>query len=148
MKYFKNILFIIVVMLCFTNTQCDTDDDVNIEEQDCDEVVLIDEAYYNNLESVYFTFVSIEINEDCLAVSLSASGCDGNSWEFKLVDSGAVAESSPEQRYLKLELINDEDCLAVISGNVTFNLNPIRVEGSNHILLHIEDYPDPITYSY
>ena len=83
-----------------------------------------------------------------MSINLSASGCDGNNWEYKLVDSGNIAESSPEQRYLKFKLINNEVCLAVFDRIVTFKLEPIRVEGSNEIVLNIEGYQEPLTYSY
>ncbi len=144
-NYFKQIVFFMVVLLCFANTQCDEDDIAVLE---CDQQVIIDEDYYNNLESENFSFINVEVQQDCLSINLSASGCDGNSWEYKLVDSGNIAESSPEQRYLKFKLINNEACLAVFDRIVTFNLEPIRVEGSNEIVLNIEGYQEPITYSY
>lgn len=143
--YFKLLLFLLVIIMCFTNTQCDEDD---IAVFECDQQLIIDEDYYNNLESENFSFIYIEVQQDCLFIDLSASGCDGNSWEYKLVDSGNIAESSPEQRYLKFELINNEACAAVFSRNITFDLLPIRVAGSNEIILNIEGYQEALIYSY
>ena len=143
-KFFSRVLFSIVALVSLTNTQCEENDDI---VNDCDKWVIVDGDYYNNLESANFSFISIGIDEDCLSIDMSSSGCDGNSWDYKLVDSGAVAESFPEQRYLKFELINNEICQAVFTKNVTFNLEPIRIEGSNEIILHIEGYEETLTYS-
>ena len=147
----KLLPFFIVVILCFTNTQCDKDDDaIQILDKvsDCEQRIFIDEEYYNILESGFFTFITADVNEDCLSLEFAASGCDSGSWEFNLVDSGSVAESSPEQRFLKPELINNELCLAVFTKLVTFNLVPLRVEGSNEIILNIEGLDTSLTYTY
>ena len=146
-NYFKQAVFFVIVLMCFTNTQCD-DNNNDVVALECDQQVIVDEDYYSNLESENFSFILIEVQQGCLSIVLSASGCNGNSWEYKLVDSGNIAESLPEQRYLKFELINNEACLAVFNKNVTFNLEPVRVEGSNEIVLNIEGYPDSITYTY
>ena len=145
LKYFS---FFAVVLLCLTNTQCDDDDFVMIEN-DCGLQIIIDSNAYDNSTSSEFTFTNIEIiDDDCLFIEFSASGCDGNSWEFELIDSGAVAESSPEQRFIKFELTNNESCLAVFSRSAIFDLKPLRVEGSNEILLNINSFNESISYSY
>ena len=99
-------------MLLFMNTQCDEDD---IQSSPCDQMVVIDDGFYNSAVSSEFMFQSAEIIENCLNVSISASGCDSSTWSMVLVDSGAVAESLPEQRFLKFVFTNDEVCLAVFS---------------------------------
>ena len=140
---------IISASFCFTlllmNTQCDEDDYI---PQPCDQNVVVDNGFYNTVESDPYEVSTIIIDGNCLTVEISASGCDGNSWSLVLVDSGEVAESSPEQRYLKLVLTNEELCLAVVSQTRSFNLLPIQVEGSNEIILNIEGVSDAITYAY
>jgi len=150
MKIPKRILFFCVVVLCFTNTQCDDDDNnFNPIATNCDFLVTIDGSLYNNISSDNFTFVNVVLLEDnCLSMEISASGCDGNSWEYALVDSGAVAESSPEQRFLKLQLVNNESCLAVFTRTVTFDISSLQIEGSNEISLNIEGYEGGLAYSY
>ncbi|RKE98244.1 hypothetical protein [Ichthyenterobacterium magnum] len=145
MKFYKQLVFVLVVMLCLMNTQCD-DDDIFVET--CGLEVIIDEDVYNNLETAFFTFVNVEIIDDCLNAEISSSGCDGNSWVFNLVDSSLVAESSPEQRSLKLQLINNEVCLAVFQQTVSFDLTSIRVEGSNQVVLNIDGLESALTYTY
>ena len=132
-------------MLLFMNTQCDEDD---IQSSPCDQMVVIDDGFYNSSVSSEFMFQSAEIIENCLNVSISASGCDSSTWSMVLVDSGAVAESLPEQRFLKFVFTNDEVCLAVFSQERSFDISNLQVEGSNEIILNIEGFPESITYQY
>nr|WP_321231661.1 hypothetical protein [uncultured Psychroserpens sp.] len=145
MKISKLILSLCCFMLLFMNTQCDDDDEV---QDPCGQVVVIDSGFYDTAESGFYNLISAEITENCLNINISASGCDGNSWSMVLVDSGAVAESSPEQRYLKFVFTNPEVCLAVFTQERTFDLSALQVTGSNEIILNIEDFPEPLTYTY
>lgn len=144
----KKTFFAMIVILCFVNMQCEEEDMASSRDSVCDQTTLVNEAMYNNLVSANFMFVNAEIANDCLTIEISASGCDGNSWEFKLVDSGAIAESSPEQRYLKFQLINEEDCLAVFKRTVSFNLVPLQINGSHEIILHLEGLESSLNYKY
>ena len=132
-------------MLLFMNTQCDEDD---IQSSPCDQMVVIDDGFFNSAVSSEFMFQSAEIIENCLNVSISASGCDSSTWSMVLVDSGAVAESLPEQRFLKFVFTNNEVCLAVFSQERSFDISNLQVEGSNEIILNIEGFPESITYQY
>ncbi|MDG5492759.1 hypothetical protein [Psychroserpens sp. SPM9] len=128
------------------NTQCDEDD--GPVEFFCDQIVVVDNGFYESAETDTYTPVNAIMDGGCLTVLISASGCDGSTWSMVLVDSGAVAESSPEQRFLKLAFTNNEACLAVFSQERTFDVRPLQVEGSNEIILNIEGFPEPVTYSY
>nr|WP_321222200.1 hypothetical protein [uncultured Psychroserpens sp.] len=127
------------------NTQCDDDDVVSIP---CDQTVVVDNGFYETAESNMYEVGNIVFNDNCLSIEISASGCDGNSWSMVLVDSGNVAESSPEQRYLKFVLTNQEVCLAFISQERSFDLTPLQIDGSNEIILNIEGFPESLTYNY
>ena len=144
----KKIFFGIIVMLFFVNMQCEEEGMESSMDNVCEQTTVVNEAAYNNLVSANFMFVNAEITDDCLTIEISASGCDGNSWEFKLVDSGAIAESSPEQRYLKFQLTNDEACLAVFKRTVSFNLTPLQINGSHEIILHLEGLEPSLNYKY
>ncbi|WCO02272.1 hypothetical protein [Psychroserpens ponticola] len=146
MKLSKISMALICFPLLLMNTQCDEDDDFQV--RNCGQTVIIDNAFYESAISGDYALVGFEIIEDCLTIEVSASGCDGESWSMVLVDSGAVAESSPEQRYLKFVFTNEEACLAVFSQSRVFDLSGLRVDGSNEIVLNIEGVPDPINYLY
>ena len=146
-KLIKKVALFFSISLCFFNMQCD-DDDVVSDDFPCEFSVVVDESKYINMVSDNFTFIDAEVSSDCLVVEISASGCDGNSWEFQLVDSGAVAESLPEQRYLKFQLINTELCSAVFKRTVSFDLAPLQISGSNEITLNLEGLESAINYKY
>ncbi|MGK0323222.1 MAG: hypothetical protein ACJARX_002285 [Psychroserpens sp.] len=128
------------------NTQCDEDDQDN--DFPCNQTVVVDTGFYESSQSDFFEFTSVQLNGNCLVLEFTASGCDGNSWSMVFVDSGGVAESFPEQRFLKFVLTNEEACLAVISQERSFDISPIEVEGRNEIILNIEDFSESLTYTY
>ncbi|WP_303318497.1 hypothetical protein Q4Q34_04090 [Flavivirga abyssicola] len=144
----RKILLVVSIMCSFLSIQCKEDDDIKPTIDICDQKTVINKNIYNNLVSADFNLVSAEITNNCLTIEISASGCDGNSWEFNLVDSGAVAESSPEQRYLKFQLINQEACLAVFKKTISFDLAPLQINGSNEIILHFEGLESLLRYKY
>lgn len=129
------------------NILCEEADDVDYVSL-CDEITIVNPDLYENFNTANFTFIDAEIVDDCLRLEIGASGCDSNTWGFNLVDSGAVAESLPEQRYLKLQLINEEACLAFFEKTVSFDLSPIQIDGSNEIILHIEGLESSLNYKY
>lgn len=134
-------------MFCFMNILCE-EENYNTVDEPCGLVAIIDKTKYDSLESGSFKLSNAEIIEDSLTVTVNASGCDGNSWKYCLVDSGAVAESSPEQRFLKFQLINKEICLAVVGKTISFDLKPLQINGSNEIVLNIEGLESSLLYRY
>ncbi|MFL1012072.1 hypothetical protein [Flavisericum labens] len=144
----RSVVLVVPLMLFFVNMTCDKNDDADNYNGSCDQITIVDSDMYNNLETDYFTFIEAEIVDDCLYIEFGSSGCDGNSWRFNLVDSGAVAESFPEQRYLKFQLKNEEACLAYFTRTVSFDLKPIQVSGSNEIILNIEGFEPSLKYKY
>ncbi len=86
------------------------------------------------------------IDGDCLNIKFAASGCDGNTWFVKLIDSGSIAESHPCQRTLRLSLENKENCMAVISKEISFDIKDLRIIGNNKVILNIGDRS--ILYEY
>jgi hypothetical protein len=128
------------------NTQCDNDDD--IEDNNCGESVIIDNLFFDSAVSGDYELIDYNLNEDCLTIEVSASGCDGETWSMVLVDSGNIAESSPEQRHLKFVFTNNEACLAVFNQSRSFDLVTLRVDGSNEVILNIEGLPEAINYVY
>lgn len=127
------------------NTQCDSED---LDVAYCGQSVVIDTDFFDSAVSDSYELLSVNLSDDCLTIEVSASGCDGESWSMVLVDSGSVAESSPEQRYLKFIFSNDEVCLAVFSQSRSFDLQNLQVEDSNEIVLNIDGFTEPITYTY
>ncbi|SEG44694.1 hypothetical protein [Algoriphagus boritolerans] len=99
----KPLLYLLISLLCFQLLSCSEDDNLPL----VDTAVLIDSDDYNSALSDNYAIRSIEINGDFLTVKFSSSGCGGESWKVKLIDSGSVAYSNPPQRYLVLSLENN-----------------------------------------
>lgn len=145
MKIIKKSVFCFCLVMFLMNTQCDDDDFI---ASPCDQVVIVDSGFYELAESDLYTLISAQIEDHCLAINVSASGCNSNSWSMVLVDSGNIAESSPEQRFLKFVFSNEEDCLAVFNQERSFDLSVLQIMGSNEVILNIENFPEAFVYTY
>ena len=138
---------IILMLLCLWSVlSCKSDDDNN-GSANCDTDVTISEFQYTNAQSNIFSLESLEIQGDCLVATISASGCDGSSWDLKLIDSGSVMESLPPQRNLRLTLTNIEACLAFLTREFSFDLTALQVEG-NTVILNIDNNNESLAYTY
>ena len=114
----------------------------------CDDEVEIDEEGYDKGPKDFITIIGASITDDCLTISYSASGCSGEGWEVNLYDSGSVAESSPEQRYLRLSLKNPEECLAVFTKETSFDISNLQIENNGILILNLKDYEESLRYEY
>lgn len=139
----KRLLHLVISFICFQLLSCTEDDNLRLSDSN----VLIDADAYNSALTDNYTIQSIKINGDFLIVKFSSSGCDGNSWKVKLIDSGSVAYSNPPQRLLVLSLENKELCEALITKEVAFDITSLRV-GSNRVWLNFKNFDEPILYEY
>ncbi len=118
------------------------------ESTQCDEEAQIDSEAYDKGSKDFIKIIDASLEGDCLTISYSASGCSGDSWEVNLYDSGAVAESEPEQRYLRLSMKNPELCLAVFIKERSFNISDLQIENNGVLLLNLQDYEGVLRYEY
>ncbi|KJD32196.1 hypothetical protein PK35_12250 [Tamlana nanhaiensis] len=148
-NFIKVALWVVVILMSLTNMTCEESVDTVEDSDNCDKTVVIDANNYNNLQTDYFTVVNAKIIGDCLSINFQASGCSGDTWVFNLIDSGAIAESYPEQRYLKIQFVNNEACLAVFTKQVSFNLKPLQIsDNGGEVILHIDGLDDALSYKY
>ena len=141
----KNILALVFIGLLFVACSKDSDDDTTASS--CDFELIVSAEEYANAPSAPLSIQSLEIEGSCLKVNFSASGCDGNTWEVKLIDSGTSLDSDPPQRSLRVSLENLELCQAVFTRELTFDLSKLEAEGKQ-IRLNIENNNESILYSY
>ncbi|MFT5914743.1 MAG: hypothetical protein ACJAWV_000274 [Flammeovirgaceae bacterium] len=113
----------------------------------CSESVVVSATEFDSVATIKPAINSLRIDGDCLTINLSASGCSGDSWELKLVDSGEVRESTPAKRELKLFLKNTELCQAYLAKEVSFDISALQV-GGNSVLLEMADSELEILYQY
>nr|WP_321409264.1 hypothetical protein [uncultured Carboxylicivirga sp.] len=142
----KNLVHIFTLIAIFTAFQACCNDE-NITKSNCDQAVVISSDEFNNAPDDILNINNISIQDDCLLINFSSSGCDGSSWIVKLIDSEAIAESFPPQRTLRLSLKNDELCDAYFSKEISFDIHSLQVEG-NSIILNFKDFDQPILYEY
>ncbi|MFD2589166.1 hypothetical protein ACFSQJ_19740 [Croceitalea marina] len=131
----------IVVLLVLS---CSND---NGDSNNCEFQTVINDELYRNSPSALLTINDLEISGNCLRIDFSSSGCSGNTWELNLIDSGAILESFPPQRMLRLTLKNEELCEALFTKQLTFDISNLKVDG-NTVLLNVEGYEDKILYKY
>lgn len=106
----------------------------------------VDEALYNDTNSTGFEIIDATIELNKVDITISSSGCDRDSWDVGLIDSEAVAESNPVQKYFKIKFTNSEECKAIVSKTFSFDLGlsfinddfQIKMEGWKGPLLYTE----------
>lgn len=125
--------------------------------KNCQLSTIISAEEYKNAPSDNLTVSNMEIMDDCLTISFSSGGCDGKSWEYKLIDSNNIeflvttdesSTGSLAQRTLRISLKNDEDCEAIITKTTSFNISNLRVEGENSVELNIANDISSVIYKY
>ncbi len=146
MKYLKTASLLLLVLL--TISSCKKEEDPIQECGNCDQETIISASEYNEGHDDFVGINSLEIEEDCLRISYSASGCDGSSWEVKLIDQGVVLESLPPQRRLRLSLRNEEACLAFITKETTFDISELRIDDGPVLLNITNNDGQMILYEY
>jgi hypothetical protein len=109
--------------------------------------VIVDENLYANAPDDPLEVIDLSIVNDSLKINFSSGGCDGSSWDVKLIDSGAILESFPVQRNLRLSLKNEELCKAIVFKEMTFDISKLQVEGSK-IQLNVTNSNKSILYEY
>ncbi|MGV8814928.1 MAG: hypothetical protein ACOH2D_12555 [Gelidibacter sp.] len=140
----RRALILILIGIAFFG--CSSDDD-NGNQNNCDFGTIISAEQYSNAPADQLEINNLTINDNCLKINFSSGGCDGNTWELKLIDSGDIMESNPPQRNLRLSLKNEELCEAYITKELTFDISNLKVDG-NKVQLNIINSDENILYEY
>jgi len=118
-------------------------------QTDCDAFIqILSQDEFNALAEAEFSIEDVSISQDCLSVTIGDSGCNPENWDINLLTTNAVMESNPPQKNLKIEVVNNEVCLAVFEKTKVFDLTPIQNNGDSEIILNIEGWPNPVNYEY
>lgn len=138
------VLGISITSLLFTS--CDEDFETDCFTE-CPQQVIVSTEEYQNTPSDELEIIDIQLAGDCLVITFTSGGCDGNSWEIKLIDSEAIMESYPPQRNLRLSLKNQEHCDAVVTKAIAFNVSSLQLD-YDKIKLNITNSGDQVLYEY
>jgi hypothetical protein len=139
----QKIVFLTLILLVAIS--CSENNSINTYDSDFQ--VIVDEDLYANAPADPLEIIDLTIVNDSLKISFSSGGCDGSSWDVKLIDSGAILESFPVQRNLRLSLKNEELCKAIVMKEIAFDISKLQVEG-NSIQLNITNSDKSILYKY
>lgn len=139
-EFVFRIFFLSLIVLA---SSCKKD---NQRNEDCDQNVIVSANAYNNQPSDPVTIQKLQIDGDCLSVTFSASGCDGNSWIVKLIDYEAIVKTNPPKRTLRLALDNKQLCDALITKTISFNIKSLQIKGTGKVTLTIAG--NSILYKY
>lgn len=141
----KNLVYFSLVFMIGLMGACSDDENTPDEKTDCSDSIIIDKELYTNTQTNNYTITNAQITDNCLAIEIESNGCDGATWEAKLYDSGEVAESYPVQRFIRLLLINDDECDSVFTQLYHFDLTPIKNDLQSAIL-NIEGWDNSLLF--
>ena len=141
----KLLLFLPIILIL----SCNSEGDNSTIENNCDftsEIIL--EEDFNAINTSNYGIIEVELNGDCLGITFGSSGCGTDLWEENLYSTDAFYNVFPLQRDVKVELINDETCLAFFQKTVSFDLTPFQIDGQSDLPLNINGWNEQITYGY
>jgi Fe-S cluster assembly iron-binding protein IscA len=149
----KRLIFILIILVINSLQFSCSEDNQEPVSAFCDDLVIIDNNMFQNRTDDdgtgrnAFEIVNVEIEEDCLLISIRSGGCNGDNWEIDLVDADRISETATPQRDLKIFFINNELCNAITGTTISFELTQLRTTG-NVILLNLEKWDRQIEYRY
>ena len=128
---------------------CNSEEDNSTIENNCDFTSeIIFEEGFNAISTSNYGIIDVVLNGDCLEITFSSSGCGTDLWEESLYSLDVFYTVFPLQRDVKMELINNEECLAVFQKMVSFDLTPFQIDGQSDLPLNITGWNEQITYGY
>ena len=132
-------LLVLIFSGCEKDEQLDPEKETQSTEQDvspCDGMLEFDYQTFSSAPSDSLVVDSLVLDGSCLTVHFRATGCDGSTWDVRLIDSGSSLDSDPSIRGIRLLLSNSETCQTEVSYSKSFDLTPLgsEAEGSGTIL--------------
>lgn len=142
-------IFILLLIGVFVFSCSDDDTNCCLPVPECGKYALtVDDEAFLQVETENYSITHVVLNENCLEITISSSGCSGNTWEENLFSSVSVYTVHPNQKALKMELINEELCLAIVEKTILFDLTFLQIEGQNQVVFMLEGWEEPIIYVY
>lgn len=143
----RNLFICLSIAFGFLLSNCEkTDDDTSNDLQD-DHTIIVNNALFINAPDDEFDFADVTIINDSIYLSIRYGGGCGEV-EFKLIDSEAIMESLPVQRNIRLSLKDEDTCEALLTEELSFDLTPIRVTGTNLVSINLQGWMSPLIYAY
>lgn len=138
----------LILMLALTVLACQDEEVTPPLPFACDSILTVDADFYQNAPTDDLFILSASIEDHCLDVEFSATGCDGISWEIQLLDANVILESLPVQRNIRLSLSNLELCDFIPTRNISFDLSSAQIVEYNEIYFNLQGWEEALLYSY
>lgn len=146
MRIFTKLIVVGVVFFSLL-VSCDEEEDICNCYLPCGDAVIVNANLYGQDPSSMFSVIEAEITGDCLFLTVSSSGCDGNNWGADLFSTEPQV-ASVVTADVRMDLINQEACLAVISKDFMFDLQLLQVAGENSVLINLDGWDETLVYNY
>jgi len=142
--------FFLMLFLGVFFVSCDFLDDhiKNPVRSKCNEKGVLDPIAFPLVNTANYGITNVVLNGDCLEITLSSSGCNPNNWDMNLIGVASTTNIYPPLFHAKVELINNEECLAVFQKTVSFDLTPFQMAGQNSVQIDIDGWNNNIVYQY
>jgi len=111
----------------------------------CEKYTIISEPLYNDAKAT--TIIKAQIIENCLELTFSILSTQDHIKDVNLIDSGAILESSPTQRNLKLVVTENLTKPTSIDVTTSFDIsNLVAWDYDDEIILNIEGLSKSLRY--
>lgn len=140
----NKIFLLIILSLGVLLSACEKEDDNNSSNFN---FVIVDANLYNNVSSDEFDLHHAEIIDDSIKITIRYGGGCGDV-EVKLFDSGAIMESLPVQRNIRISFLDNDHCEAYLTEEFSFNLTSVRVDNENQVVLNLNGWDEQLLYEY
>lgn len=156
----KKTIFLASALILFSTWACKPKKAVVKEEGDelsgmlmevkgNDGMIEVDKAYQGPAKGDPFTIIDMSVKGDSLYVAVQYSGgCKEH--EFSMITHGNFMKSSPPKLPLFLEhKANEDNCRALKTEKLAFDLKPLRSPQAKRIKVFVNDLPDKsVDYEY
>lgn len=140
-------LVVLICVVVFTLVSCKKDEIIHeeigfcevllVEDFFCGSFIIQDSLRYDTVTNSNFSLTNIDVSGNCISFDLTASGCDGDSWEVKMIDAQIIAYTNPISKDFKVEFKNSELCTAIFTKQYYFDLLSIQESTDSIIKLNI-----------
>lgn len=113
----------------------------------CTNYLEINEEEFNRESGDAINIIDARILEDCIYIAtepLRACALD----EVILFDSGAILESAPPQRNIRIKNQDLIGCPDLLLEAFAYDLRPLQIDGWDEIILNLDGWDTPLIYKY
>lgn len=144
----QQIIFLVCCMSLLFLVSCD-DTDNNDSTLTCGDAIIVD-VNYDNTISDPFTISDVEMSDNCLTATIQyGGGCDDDLVSFGLLGSTAAFPFSlPALLEMKIILDDDDQCEALVTKEISFDLSPLEEAGYNNINIALDGWNAVMAYQY